>query len=199
MTTNGILEPIVSKRTFPYAGHPYSVSLPRRRDCDTLEPMTFTADQIATAYHEAGHAVMALFQGRPVQRVSILPNQLRLGQCEIQKGAFRPSRDVLETEILILLGGPAAEARVTGKFCYQGAAQDLRGVRKLVQRRATGEKQIERLERRMLDKAEHILGQAGVWLAIQRIAAELLQHTTISGRAARHHFDEAAELAASQH
>lgn len=160
--------------------------------------MTFTADQIATAYHEAGHAVMALFLGRPVQRVSILPNHLRLGQCEIQKGTFRPSKDVLETEILILLGGPAAEARVTGKFCVQGAAQDLRGVRKLVQRRAVGEKQVERLERRMLDKAEHILGQGVIWLAIQKIADELLRHTTISGRAARHLFDEAAVHAESQ-
>ncbi|MES2792087.1 MAG: cell division protein FtsH [Planctomycetota bacterium] len=155
----------------------------------------FTADQIATAYHEAGHAVMALAMGRPVQRVSVLPNQLRLGQCEIQKGSFRPSKDILETEILILLGGPAAEARVTGKFCYQGAAQDLRGVRKLVLRRATGEKQVERLERRMLDKTEHILEQSEVWLAIQKIASELLRCTTISGRAARHLFDEAVSQA----
>ena len=154
--------------------------------------MTSTAAEIATAYHEAGHAVLALSLGRPVQRVSILPNHLRLGQCEIQKGTFRPSKDVLETEILILLGGPAAEARVTGSFCYQGAAQDLRGVRKLVQRRAVGEKQIERLERRMLDKADHILRQPAIWLATQRIAAELLHRTTISGRAARHLFDEAA-------
>lgn len=153
--------------------------------------MTSTSDQIATAYHEAGHAVMALALGRPVQRVSILPNQIRLGQCEIQKGTFRASKDVLETEILILLGGPAAEARVTGRYCLQGAAQDLRGVRKLVERRAGGSKQIERLERRMLDKAEHLLGQPAIWVATQRIAEELLARTTISGRAARHLFDEA--------
>ena len=153
--------------------------------------MEVTADQIATAYHEAGHAVVALCLGRPVQRVSILPNHIRLGQCEIQKGTFRASRDALETEILILLGGPAAEARVTGQFCVQGAAQDLRGVRKLIQRRASGEKQVDRLERRMLDKAEHLLGQSGIWLAIQKIAGELLIRTTISGRAARHLFDEA--------
>ena len=32
-----------------------------------------------TAYHEAGHAVMAMLFDRPVQKVSILPDQRRLG------------------------------------------------------------------------------------------------------------------------
>ena len=68
----------------------------------------------ATAYHEAGHAVVALALGRAVQRVSILPDRERLGQCEFKKGLFRPSEDWLEREILIALGGIAAEARHTG-------------------------------------------------------------------------------------
>lgn len=157
--------------------------------------MTHSPHQIATAYHEAGHAVLALALGRPVSKVSVLPNHLRLGQCDIQKGSFRPSKDLLETEILILLGGPAAEARFTGRYCWEGASQDLRGVRALVQRRAAGQRQAERLERRMLDKAEHILDQPPVWLAVERIAAELLRCSTISGRAARHLFDEAAAKA----
>ena len=90
--------------------------------------MTTITPDLATAYHEAGHAVVALALGRPVQRVSIQPNHLRLGQCEIKKGSFRPSKDLLETEILILLGGLAAEARLTGNYNLAGAAQDLRGV-----------------------------------------------------------------------
>ena len=73
-----------------------------------------------------------------------------------------------------------------------GVPQDLRDVRSLTQMRAGGQRQVERLERRMLDKAEYILDQPGVWLAAERIAAELLLHTTISGRAARHLFDQAA-------
>jgi hypothetical protein len=57
--------------------------------------------------------------------------------------------------------------------------------------RAGNEKRAEKLARRMLDKAEHLLDQPGLWAATQRIAAELLSRTTISGRAARHLFDEA--------
>jgi ATP-dependent Zn protease len=154
--------------------------------------MTFTPTEIATAYHEAGHAVMALALGRHVQRVSIQPNHLRLGRCELKKGAFRPAKDAIETEMLILLGGLAAEARHTGQYAYGGAAQDLRGVRTLAQMRASSPRQAERLERRMLDKTEHILDQPGVWLAAIRIAEELLRSTIISGRAARHLFDQAA-------
>ena len=79
----------------------------------------------ATAYHEAGHAVVALALGRPVQRVSVLPDRVRLGHCEFKKGKFRPSEDWLEREILIALGGIAAEARFTGDYAWGGAARDL--------------------------------------------------------------------------
>jgi hypothetical protein len=146
----------------------------------------------ATAYHEAGHAVMALVLGRPVQRVSIEPNQVRLGHCELKQGAFRRSEDVLETQILILLAGPAAEARHAGDYCWDAAAQDLRDVRSMTSSRSSNPRRVERRERRLLDKAEHILDRPGVWLAVEKIAEELLRSTTISGRAARHLYDQAA-------
>lgn len=153
--------------------------------------MSSSPDQIATAYHEAGHAVLALVLGRPVQRVSIEPNHLRLGHCAIKKGTFRPSGDPLETEVLFMLGGPAAEARHTGEYHWGAAAQDLRNIRALIKQRANGERQAERLEQRLLAKAEYILDRPGVWRAVERIVDELLRCTTISGRAARHFFEEA--------
>lgn len=144
----------------------------------------------ATAYHEAGHAVMALALGRPIQRVSILPNQLRLGLCEFKKGSFKPTHDAIETEILILLGGLAAEARHTDDYAWDGASGDLRIVRKLTEMRAGSARQVARLERRMLDKTEHLLDQPGHWEAVTRIAAELLKTPQLSGRAAKHFFEE---------
>lgn len=151
--------------------------------------MTFTPNEIATAYHEAGHAVLALALGRPVQRVSVFPDHLRQGHCAIRKGTIRPSKDAVETEILILLGGAAAEARYTGVYGWNEASMDLRMVRSMTLMRAGSERQAERLERRLLKKAEYILDQPGVWLAAERIVAELLRCTTISGRAARHLFE----------
>ncbi len=153
--------------------------------------MSTPTDSQITAYHEAGHAVVALALGRAIQRVSILPNETRLGACEIKKGAVKPSDDDLETAMLVFLGGLAAEARFTGRYGWGGAAQDLQQVRAMCLSRAGNEKRADRLARRMLDKVEHLLEQPALWTATERIAAELLKATTISGRAARHLFDEA--------
>lgn len=161
-------------------------------DDDKLMGMDSTSNDLleATAYHEAGHAVVALALGRPVQRVSILPNQLRLGLCEFKKGSFKPTHDAIETEMLILLGGLAAEARHTDDYAWDGASGDLRFVHKLAEMRAGSARQTARLQRRMLDKTEHLLDQPGHWEAVTRIAAELLKTTVLSGRAARHFFEE---------
>lgn len=144
----------------------------------------------ATAYHEAGHAVAALALGRPVHKVSIRPDRDRLGWCEFRKGAFRPTEDWLEREALIALAGLAAEARHTGEYAMTEAGRDLRYVRKLALQRAS-ERSVERLERRLLAKAEHLLADDANWRAVEAIAAELVKHTQISGRAARHLFEEA--------
>ena len=149
----------------------------------------------ATAYHEAGHAVIALTLGRAVERVTIVPNQGYLGACHMQKTRVKPTKDWLEDEILILLAGMVAESRVTGQMYSAGASQDLRGVRRLVLMRTDGQKQVERLERRLLDKTEYLVNDDVHWAAIQTIARELLIHQTISGRAARHHFEQAIKLA----
>lgn len=141
----------------------------------------------ATAYHEAGHAVVALSLGRAVHKVSVLPNRDRLGWCEFRKGLFRPSEDWLERELLIALAGLAAEARLTGTYDHDAAGRDLRYVRGLARQRAS-DRSVERLERRMLAKVEHVLADDGHWRAVELIAAELLKVGEISGRAARHYY-----------
>jgi hypothetical protein len=143
-----------------------------------------------TAYHEAGHAVMALLHGRPVEQVTIRGTRFFLGKCEMDRGRFGPRQDELEAAMLILLGGMAAEARLRGVYELNGAAQDLRELRKLSLRRAANNRQAERLERRLLNKVEALLDEVAVWQAVEKIAAELLARETISGRAARHLFDE---------
>ena len=148
------------------------------------------AYDIATAYHEAGHAAVALAHDRPVHRVSVLPNQLHLGQCEFRKGVLRGSVDSVEQEILISLAGMAAEARHTGRYDRAAAGRDLRHVRTLALQRAT-EKQLDRYERRMLSKVENLMNDDAVWAAVESIAAELMKHGQISGRAALHLYKQA--------
>lgn len=153
---------------------------------------------IATAFHEAGHAVMAVSLGRSIQKVTVSPGNMqaggmRLGICEIKKGRSKNSSDALEDDVLILLSGMVAESHATGTYNPDGAAQDLMAVRRLLSSRARNEKALERLHRRLLDKTEHILGDAAHMLAIKLVAQELLSKTSISGRAVRHYFEQATK------
>ena len=155
------------------------------------KPSQTDLDLLATAYHEAGHAVMALALGRPVQKVTITPANLqtggiRLGAVKFKKGRSKPSKDWLEDEVLILLAGMVAESHLTDHYCDMGASQDLRVVRRLLESRANNEKQLEKLERRMLDKTEHLLADESHAKAIELIAKELIEKETISGRAVQH-------------
>jgi ATP-dependent Zn protease len=145
-----------------------------------------------TAYHEAGHAVVALALGRTVHKVSALPNRERLGECRFGKGHAKPTDDWVEREILIALGGMAAEARLTGTYATDEAKEDLRFVRRLALERKS-ERAVERYEQRMLDKVEYMLADAGTWKAVELIAAELVKHGAISGRAARHLYELATK------
>jgi len=149
---------------------------------------------VVTAYHEAGHAVVALALGRGVMQVSVLPDRANLGVCEFGKTPVRPTEDWLEREMLIALGGLAAEAKYSGTYGWEGARRDLAYVRQLAIRRA-GDKRAERLERRLLAKTEHLLNQDEHWRAVELIAAELVRLGTISGRAARHFFEQGKDEA----
>lgn len=155
-------------------------------------------DLTATAFHEAGHAVMAVILGRVIQKVTIEPGKMvggggRLGLCQMQKGRSKPSKDWLEDDVLILLAGMVAEAHFTGAYCPAGAAEDLRIMRRLVRSRPGSERQLERIERRFLDKTEHILRDDDTAWAIARVAEELIDKTTISGRAVRHFIDQSVQ------
>jgi hypothetical protein len=149
--------------------------------------MTAT-QRVVTAYHEAGHAVAALVLGRPVAWVSIRPDRKYLGVCAFAKGVFRPSEDWVEREAVIALAGPAAEAGFTGQMDWTGAAHDYDYAFGLARGRGGDDKRADRLVKRWLAKADHLLGRGDTWDAVERIAAELVRLEEISGRAARHLF-----------
>jgi ATP-dependent Zn protease len=140
----------------------------------------------ATAYHEAGHAIIALVLGRPVEKVTIQGNTLRLGQCQMSNRRGSPIKDEVEVHALILLAGVASEARITGFFNWNGAQQDLQGIRRLARFRATTERQEERLQQRWLDKVEYMLDDESTWKAIADVAKELLEKRSLSGRTVAH-------------
>ena len=153
---------------------------------------------LATAWHEAGHALVAAIVGRPIQKVTITPANLqtggvRLGAVKFQKGRSKSTNDWLEDEVLILLAGMVAESKFTGQYCDDGARQDLRAVRNLINQRAATERQMEELERRLLDKVEHLLEQDHHVAALKMIVDQLMKTQTIKGRTVIHFLNQALQ------
>ncbi|MDR2159270.1 MAG: ATP-dependent zinc metalloprotease FtsH [Treponema sp.] len=81
-----------------------------------------------TAYHEAGHALVAAFtpNADPVQKISIIPRGFALGytlQMPVED-RYTVTRSDLLGRIDILLGGRIAEEMISGEYST-GAANDL--------------------------------------------------------------------------
>ena len=153
--------------------------------------MSRSADVLTlTAYHEAGHAAVALHLGRPIHKVSIEPQRQRLGHCQLTRGSSKPAASVIEREALILLAGMAAESRMSGRYNLEAAARDLRELETLSEIGGGSERQLARAQRRWLDKVESLLDRPGVWTTVSAIAKALLEQQTISGRMARHLYEQ---------
>ncbi len=149
-----------------------------------------------TAYHEAGHAVAAIHLGQTVKRVSIVPREEdeTLGRMTGRKppGWFEPDvyrdsrhRDWIEGEVLVLLVGGLAEARLKGQRNRVGAGGDYQAVLRLTGYLCGSKEE----EKKYLDwlhcRARGLLDAPGFWRAVKDVAAELLREQEISGRRAR--------------
>jgi cell division protease FtsH len=95
------------------------------------------ADRERTAYHEAGHALLAILMpgSDPVHRVSIVPRGMALGATYLLPVDDRTSyaEDYLRTRITGALGGRAAEKLVYG-VATTGAESDLQQVTEVARR-----------------------------------------------------------------
>lgn len=83
------------------------------------------------AYHEAGHAILSTFVDppRPVHRVTIVPTGQALGYVlhVPEEDKYTESREELINQMIVALGGRAAEELVYGRI-WNGAASDLEKV-----------------------------------------------------------------------
>lgn len=86
------------------------------------------------AIHESGHAVIAHFAGdtEPLERVTIIPRGNALGVTQQTPATDRHimTQNELESRLMVLMGGYAAERRVLGNVST-GAENDLREATKL--------------------------------------------------------------------
>lgn len=97
-------------------------------------------DKELTAYHEVGHALVALLTPKcdPLRKVSIIPRGMALGLTWTlpDDGAVHTSRQNLLARIAMTLGGRAAEQLVYNDM-YTGASDDLKKVSELARKIVT--------------------------------------------------------------
>jgi cell division protease FtsH len=94
-------------------------------------------DKRETAYHEAGHALVALLSEHadPVHKVTIIPRGMALGVTLTmpEKDRYGLSREEITARITHAMGGRAAEDLVFGHFTT-GASNDLKQATDLARR-----------------------------------------------------------------
>jgi len=138
-----------------------------------------------TAYHEAGHAWMAILSGARVLSVTIAPDSdagpERYGDTEVawQRSQFT-KRELSENGVLVSLAGPAAEMAYTNEpyhpgfvaewshdwqAAWEGAAILLPGERQRLQYLELKTAEL----RALLDEEKH-------WATVAEIADQLLAH-----------------------
>jgi len=138
-----------------------------------------------TAFHEAGHAVMAELCGRLLTEVEIVGDREHTGS--VQSLAFPPDPEAeaedIERHLKIILAGTVAEAMVSGRQGWDEMSEDVDAA--------------VRLGMRLVDDCEDVLPlleDIGVdverdlqrnWSAVEMLAAELLARKTLTGSEVR--------------
>jgi hypothetical protein len=103
-------------------------------DLKTMEyPNDWTEAERLTAYHEAGHALMAHLCGQQITEVEIVGDADHAGSVESLSFTVDPhdeddagsERDAVERRLKCVLAGTVAEAIVTGRSGWDESCEDL--------------------------------------------------------------------------
>ena len=150
------------------------------------------ATEEATAYHEAGHAVVALRVGLRIGRrgVSILPGEGSAGTAHVLPtirgspvsvdGAARFHR-VAEKHAMVCLAGDLAQAHYRrSSWRTHHGSQDRQQAIALVSRIVSSKDELEAYLQLLLIRARNMVTSAAVWSQIVAVAEALLSRKTLT-------------------
>jgi hypothetical protein len=146
-----------------------------------------------TAYHEAAHAVASIELNVRVRRLTIVPEGDNLGSCGYYMPPvwLDPDADLspraerwIQNRIIIILAGPAAEARFRGRKNHVGASGDYQLACDLACCVAGGGEVLDKYLAWLNAVAVNLVTWPGQWEAVKDLAALLLERQTLTGREA---------------
>jgi hypothetical protein len=140
-----------------------------------------TAERVA--YHEAGHAVVALDLGRTFKSLTIKATEDYLGCCFLRSlPSYRPDVHIdrwtssqSERLMMICYAGAAAERIAFGRVVWAGCEDDMKVAVEIAQRECGCEDEVDALCRLMKIRARQTLLQIFNWVAVEQIATALLE------------------------
>ncbi len=143
-----------------------------------------------SAYHEAGHALMAIYVGARVRAVTIEPDwddgPKRHADIQVEWPLDQfGERELQEKSVLVALAGPVAEMIHSGEPYHPGFVAEWAADWKAAWRAAASLIPIETKRLAYLEKAtlrlRHLLDQEDCWAALAAIVDQLLAHQTLTG------------------
>ena len=149
--------------------------------------MLNVSDREFLAFHEAGHAVMAALLRRPIRRASIREKHGLTGYVDYEQasamiaGLRDEHRPLIETDVLILLAGRAAECERTLGSPLSHASLDRQNARALLAALEDSEEVVMGWMRYLLVRAQSMLQRE--WPYVHAVAHALMQDEELDGAA----------------
>jgi len=143
-----------------------------------------------SAYHEAGHAFMAIYVGARVRSVTIDPDwddgPDRFGDAQIEWPVEQfTARELCEKSIMVALSGPVAEMIHSGDPFHPGFvaewAGDWQAAWELASSLHSGQQRRLAYLEQMTGQLYQLLNRDDHWSALAAIVDHLLAHETLEG------------------
>lgn len=143
-----------------------------------------------TAYHESGHALVAVMLGAKVRSMTIDPDRddgpERYGDTQIRWRTKRYSaRQLAENAVQVCLAGPVAEMIYTGDPYHPGMvpewAVDWQAAWLAAEPLHADERQRLAYLEQISIQLYHLLKRDEMWAALASLADHLLAHETLEG------------------
>jgi hypothetical protein len=161
-------------------------------------------EKFAAAYHEAGHAGVAVLLGLRLERVELTPDHpVHLGCClervddlpALGRAVERGDENVILPQLKVLLAGRAAQQKSGFDDVPNGDQHDLETARRVATNMIGCPSKAEELLDALQDHTRGLLDVPGVWAGVEALARELLRAGNVEGDAAHRILNEAVTSA----
>jgi ATP-dependent Zn protease len=147
--------------------------------------------RLLTAYHEAGHAVMAQLCGQRITEVEIVGDDDHLGTVRSLRFPEDPSPEAdphlptapVERRLLCTAAGMVAEAMVSGRRDWDESSEDLDAAVRLAMKVVDDCDRVIPFLELVRDHTEELLRRN--WPAVSTLAEALMEHRRLTGEQVR--------------